>query len=98
MTAPDFNTSNPSLPLAGGDTISHLGEKVRRKSILGSLAGQVHNVGVHPSVVREEGKLVDDETLENIARLVGKFLEQREPGLRVSNHQVSSQQSAVRNM
>ena len=54
------------------------------------LAGQVHNVGVHPSVVREDGKLVDDETLENIARLVGKFLEQREPGLQVSSHQVSN--------
>lgn len=50
-------------------------------------------MGLHPSVVREEGKLVEDETLENIARLVGKFLEQREPGLRVSNYQVSHQQS-----
>ena len=48
----------------------------------------MHNVGVHPSVLREEGKLVEEETLENIARLVGKFLEQREPGLEVTGHQV----------
>ena len=52
-------------------------------------AAQVHNVGLHPSVVREESKLVEGETLNNIARLVGSFLEQREPGLQVSGHQVS---------
>ena len=62
-----------------------------------TLPYQVHNVGLHPSVVKEEGKLVDNETLENIARLVGKFLEQREPGLCVSNQQVS-QPPAVGNM
>lgn len=46
-------------------------------------------MGLHPSVVREESKLVEGETLNNIARLVGSFLEQREPGLQVSGHQVS---------
>ena len=50
---------------------------------------QVHNVGLHPNVLREEGKLVDGETIENIAKLVGRFLEQREPGLVVKDHQVS---------
>ena len=94
MAAPDFSVANPSLPLAGGQTISNLGEQVHRsreieiEGIPASPTVQVHNVGVHPSVLREEGKLVDDETLENIARLVGKFLEQREPGLEVTGHQV----------
>ena len=48
----------------------------------------MHNVGLHPNVLREEGKLVDGETVENIAKLVGSFLEQREPGLVVKEHQV----------
>ena len=90
VAAPDFSVANPSLPIAGGQTIPHLGEQVlcSREIKPASLAVQVHNVGVHPSVLREEGKLVDEETLENIARLVGKFLEQREPGLEVTGHQV----------
>ena len=31
VAAPDFRKANPSLPISGGETISHLGEKVRSR-------------------------------------------------------------------
>ena len=73
VASPDFSSSQPSLPIAGGVQTLTIGHSV-------------FSVCVNPSVmVNTDNTVLTREELDNIVKLVFKFLDQQHPGLNIKS-------------